>query len=59
MKTNQVNETKERKSFKEVLVENKGKIMIGACFVGTIIAGIIAYKSYEEKPILSLFFFCA
>ena len=33
MKTNQLNETKERKSFKEVLVENKGKIMIGAGIV--------------------------
>ena len=43
------NLTKERKSFKEVLVENKGKIITGTCFVGTVIAGIIAYKSYEEK----------
>lgn len=40
------NLTKERKSFKEVLVENKGRIITGACFVGTVIAGIIAYKSY-------------
>ena len=56
MKTNQVNETKERKSFKEFLVENKGKIMIGACFVGTVIAGIIAYKSYEEKQELTFEF---
>ena len=56
MKTNQVNETKERKSFKEVLVENKGKIMIGACFVGTVIAGVIAYKSYEEKQELTFEF---
>ena len=56
MKTNQFNETKERKSFKEVLVENKGKIMIGACFVGTVIAGIIAYKSYEEKQELTFEF---
>ena len=47
------NLTKERKSFKEVLVENKGKIITGACFVGTIIAGIIAYKSYEEKQELT------
>ena len=56
MKTNQFNETKERKSFKEFLVENKGKIMIGACFVGTVIAGIIAYKSYEEKQELTFEF---
>ena len=36
MKTNQVNETKERKSFKEFLVENKGKIITGVGVASTV-----------------------
>lgn len=50
MKTNQVNETKERKSFKEVLVENKGKIIIG---VGTVSAVAIGYLCYKNKVEIS------
>ena len=45
MKTNQLNETKERKSFKEVLVENKEVILIGT---GIVISGIGAYFLGKE-----------
>ena len=45
MKTNQLNETKERKSFKEVLVENKGKLIaISSVTVAVIAGGFYAYS---------------
>lgn len=45
MKTNQLNETKERKSFKEVLVENKGKLIaVGGIAVAVIAGGFYAYS---------------
>ena len=40
MKNNQVKETKQKKSFKEVVVENKGKILIGT---GIIVSAVAAY----------------
>ena len=43
------NLTKERKSFKEVLVENKGKIIAG---IGTVIitgAGIVIFKEFKAR----------
>lgn len=40
MKKEQVNETKERKSLKELVMENKGKILIGA---GIIVSAATAY----------------
>ena len=43
------NLTKERKSFKEVLVENKGKIIAG---IGTVIitgAGIVIFKEFKAQ----------
>ena len=48
MKTNQVNETKERKSFKEVLVENKGKIITGVGAVSAVAIGYLCYKNKIE-----------
>ena len=45
MKTNQLNETKERKSFKEFLVENKGKLIaISSVTVAVIAGGFYAYS---------------
>lgn len=38
MKTNQVNETKERKSFKEVVKESKWKILAGTTTVVSVVA---------------------
>lgn len=38
MKTNQVNETKERKSFKEVVKESKRKILAGTTTVVSVVA---------------------
>ena len=48
MKTNQVNETKKRKSFKEVLVKNKGKIITGVGVVSSVAIGYLWCKNRVE-----------
>ena len=49
MKTNQLNETKERKSFKEVLVENKGKLIAISGVTLAVIAG--GFYAYSRKKL--------
>lgn len=40
------NEVKERKSLKEMVVENKGKILVGA---GIVTVGVLAYMGYKNN----------
>ena len=46
MKNNE--NVKERKSLKEVIVENKGKIIAGASIVTAVAVGVVVYKNVNE-----------
>ena len=49
MKTNQVNETKERKSFKEVVKESKWKILAGTTTVVSVVAVGVAVVALKDN----------
>ena len=49
MKTNQVNETKERKSFKEVVKESKWKILAGTTTVASVVAVGVAVVALKDN----------
>ena len=52
MKTNK-NQTNERKSFKEVLVENKGKIIVGGlATIGVVVGGTFMLKQLKIDSLL-------
>ena len=51
MKNNE--NAKERKSFKEVIVENKGKIIAGVSIVVASTAGIVLYKNTKDIKALT------
>ena len=46
MKNNE--NVKERKTFKEVIVENKGKIIAGVSIVTAVAVGVVVYKNVNE-----------
>lgn len=48
MKNNQVKETKQKKSFKEVVYDNRGKIIAIGGVVVAITVGIIVSKNYNN-----------
>lgn len=53
MKTNK-NQTNERKSFKEVLVENKGKIIVGGLVtIGAVVGGTFMLKQLKIDLLLA------
>ena len=55
MKTNQVNETKERKSFKEVVKESKWKILAGTTTVVSVVAiGVTVVALKDNKTMFEI-----
>ena len=55
MKTNQVNETKERKSFKEVVKESKWKILAGTTTVVSVVAiGVTAVALKDNRTMFEI-----
>ena len=55
MKTNQVNETKERKSFKEVVKESKWKILAGTTTVVSVVAiGVTAVALKDNTTMFEI-----
>ena len=55
MKTNQVNETKERKSFKEVVKERKWKILAGTTTVVSVVAiGVTAVALKDNATMFEI-----
>ena len=55
MKTNQLNETKERKSFKEVVKESKWKILAGTTTVVSVVAiGVTAVALKDNRTMFEI-----
>ena len=55
MKTNQVNETKERKSFKEVVKESKWKILAGTTTVVSVVAvGVAVVALIDNRSMFEI-----